>query len=210
MQMIRDLEPFSADWLFCGAQTDPDPSVVASGVAVHLPHNAEDLPLNYFDERAYQQTYLYQRTLAWRDDFADKEVSLVFDGAMADARVYLNGTEIAAQKDGYTPFEVRLTGLLLDGDNLISVVLSGVENPDIPPFGGQIDYLTYAGLYREVWLKIVPDRLHRLRQDRAGRRAFPRKIRGHRRSVPKRTGCGHRRHDDRHDHGQRRHGRGTR
>jgi len=36
------------------------------------------------------------------------------------------------------------------------VRIDGSENPEIPPFGGQIDYLTYAGIYRDVWLKTVP------------------------------------------------------
>ena len=30
------------------------------------------------------------------------------------------------------------------------------ERPDIPPFGYQIDYLTFGGIYREVSLRIVP------------------------------------------------------
>src|SRR5690606_15383190 len=42
------------------------------------------------------------------------------------------------------------------GGNLVTVRLDGSENPAIPPFGGRIDYLTYAGLYRDVWLKVVP------------------------------------------------------
>ena len=85
-----------------------------------------------------------------------KEVSLVFDGAMADAVVYLNGEQLGAHKDGYTPFEARLTGKLAVGDNLLAVKIDGSENPEIPPFGGRIDYLTYAGIYRDVWLKVTP------------------------------------------------------
>ena len=30
------------------------------------------------------------------------------------------------------------------------------ERPDIPPFGYQIDYLTFGGIYREVSLRVVP------------------------------------------------------
>ncbi len=71
--------------------------------------------------------------------------------------VYLNGEEIGVHKDGYTPFEARLTGRLKAGENLLAVTIDGSENPDIPPFGGLIDYLTYAGIYRDVWLK-VPSR----------------------------------------------------
>jgi beta-galactosidase len=82
-------------------------------------------------------------------------VSLIFDAAMADAVVYLNGEEIVAHKDGYTPFEARLTGRLKHGENLLTVKIDGSENPEIPPFGGRIDYLTYAGIYRDVWLKLA-------------------------------------------------------
>ena len=30
------------------------------------------------------------------------------------------------------------------------------ERPDIPPFGYEIDYLTFGGIYREVSLRVVP------------------------------------------------------
>src|SRR5690606_30711217 len=60
-----------------------------------------------------------------------------------------------AHKDGYTPFEARLTGKLKTGENVITVTIDGSENPEIPPFGGQIDYLTYAGIYREAWLRVT-------------------------------------------------------
>jgi len=38
--------------------------------------------------------------------FADQEVSLVFDGAMADAEVFVNGEKVASHADGYTPFDM--------------------------------------------------------------------------------------------------------
>lgn len=126
------------------------------GRPVHLPHTAVETPFNYFDEAVFHQPFLYQRMLDWEARFGGKEVSLVFDGAMADAKVYLNGQLLAQHGDGYTPFEVRLTDRLDEGPNLVSVIVDGSENPDIPPFGGQIDYLTYAGIYRDVWLKVTP------------------------------------------------------
>ncbi len=122
---------------------------------VHLPHTAVELPFNYFDEKRYQRAFTYQKVLRWLPEFEGREVSILFDGAMADSVVYLNGEEIIAHKDGYTPFEARLTGKLIKGDNLITVKIDGSENPAIPPFGGRIDYLTYAGIYRDVWLKVT-------------------------------------------------------
>lgn len=152
---MRNITKLNAGWTFhsnfsSGLIAQPSP-----GEAVRLPHNAVDLEMNYFDERCYQKEFGYQRILPWSDEFADREVSLVFDGAMANSVVWLNGQEIARHKDGYTPFEARLTGLLKHGDNLITIKIDGSENPEIPPFGGQIDYLTYAGIYRDVWLKLT-------------------------------------------------------
>ncbi|WP_434711506.1 glycoside hydrolase family 2 protein [Rhizobium sp. YTUHZ045] len=122
---------------------------------VSLPHTAVELPFNYFDEKSYQRAFTYQKVLRWLPEFEGREVSLIFDAAMADSVVYLNGEEIIAHKDGYTPFEARLTGRLVKGENLVTVKIDGSENPAIPPFGGRIDYLTYAGIYRDVWLKVT-------------------------------------------------------
>ncbi|MBN9333103.1 glycoside hydrolase family 2 TIM barrel-domain containing protein [Devosia sp.] len=140
---MRPLIDFNSDWLFEGKDT------------VRLPHNAVDLPFSYFDEKAYQREFTYEKRFAADPSWQGKDVSVVFDGAMANSRVYLNGEEIAAHKDGYTPFEGRLTGRLKPGENILKVVIDGSENPAIPPFGGQIDYLTYAGLYREAWLRVT-------------------------------------------------------
>ena len=50
---------------------------------------------------------------------------------------------------------MEITGLVRYGaDNLVAVRLDCTENPAIPPFGFVIDYLTYGGLYREVWLDV--------------------------------------------------------
>lgn len=150
---MRSLTPFNDGWTFRAGFAEASAGQFGEGEAVTLPHNAVELPYNYFDETCYQRSFTYQRLLRSSPEFGGREVSLVFDAAMADAVVYLNGEEIAAHKDGYTPFEARLTGLLLDGDNVITIKIDGTENPEIPPFGGMIDYLTYAGIYRDVWLQ---------------------------------------------------------
>jgi beta-galactosidase len=140
---MRSVTSFNDGWLF-------------EGKAVTLPHNAVELPFAYFDERTYQRPFTYSKSFEADPAWAGKEVSLVFDAAMANAVVSLNGERIAAHKDGYTPFEARLTGRLQPGRNELTVTIDGAENPKIPPFGGRIDYLTYAGIYRDVWLKLTP------------------------------------------------------
>ncbi len=152
---MRTVTPFNAGWTFHPAFSSDLIAHKGAGTSVRLPHNAVDLELNYFDENAFQKAFVYQNILAWQPAFQGKEVSLVFDGAMADSVVWINGKEAGSHKDGYTPFEIRLTDELVPGDNLITIKVDGTENPEIPPFGGQIDYLTYAGIYRDVWLKVT-------------------------------------------------------
>ncbi len=138
---MRVVHDFNDGWLFEGTET------------VRLPHSAVELPLSYFDETSYQRRFSYEKRFDASPDWQGQEMTLHFEGVMADARVWLNGEEVMRHADGYTPFEVRLTGMLRDTGNLLRVEIDGSENPEIPPFGGQIDYLTYAGIYREVWLR---------------------------------------------------------
>lgn len=150
---MRILTKLVADWTFHPTFTAGLTTQATPGEAVRLPHNAVDLEMTYVDERCYHKAFGYQYVLAWKPDYAGREIALRFDGAMANSVVWLNGQQVAAHQDGYTPFNARLTGLLNEGDNLITVKVDGSENPDIPPFGGQLDYLTYAGIYRDVWLQ---------------------------------------------------------
>jgi len=152
---MRSVVSFNESWSFHEGFGQRLLESFDGSATVSLPHTAVELPFNYFDETSYQRAFTYQKILRWMPEFEGREVSLVFDAAMADAVVYLNGEEIIAHKDGYTPFEARLTGSLVVGDNLITVKIDGSENPEIPPFGGRIDYLTYAGIYRDVWLKVT-------------------------------------------------------
>ncbi|MGO4355436.1 glycoside hydrolase family 2 protein [Rhizobium sp. RAF36] len=152
---MRSVVSFNESWSFHEGFGQRLLDAFDGSTTVSLPHTAVELPFNYFDETSYQRPFTYQKLLRWMPEFEGREVSIVFDGAMADSVVYLNGEEIIAHKDGYTPFEARLTGKLIKGDNLITVKIDGSENPAIPPFGGRIDYLTYAGIYREVWLKVT-------------------------------------------------------
>ena len=152
---MRTVQKLNAGWIFHSVFVPELITTLASGTTVRLPHNAVDLEMTYLDERSYQRAFAYQYVLSWTPQAGAREVSLEFDGAMADTVVWLNGEQVAAHQDGYTPFSARLTGRLRPGDNLITVKVDGTENPDIPPFGGQIDYLTYAGIYRDVWLKVT-------------------------------------------------------
>ena len=50
--------------------------------------------------------------------------------------------------------DVRMPPTFTD-EGIRAAALLRRQNPEIPPFGGRIDYLTYAGLYREVSLRVT-------------------------------------------------------
>jgi beta-galactosidase len=152
---MRSYIDFNDGWVFHEGFSGQLTTDAAPGKSVRLPHTAVELPFSYFDERSYQRQFTYQKVFAAEPGWAGREVTLLFDGAMANSVVYLNGVELASHKDGYTPFAARLTGRLKPGQNLLTVTIDGSENPEIPPFGGRIDYLTYAGIYRDVALRIT-------------------------------------------------------
>ena len=121
---------------------------------VRLPHTCRELPLHYADPSDYEMVCGYRRALTVPDA---PRVFLRFDGAAHQAEIYLNGQPAGQHQGGYTGFTIEITDLVRRGEeNLLAVRLDTREDPSLPPFGFVIDYLTYGGLYREVWLETSP------------------------------------------------------
>ena len=143
------------NWEFTGEWSAEFAAGQGIGEAVRLPHTVQEIPLHYADHRSYQMLCGYRKWLELGEELAGKRLFLQFDGAAHIATVYLNGRELAHHRSGYTAFRVEITdAAVLGGENLLSVKLDTTENPEVPPFGFVIDYLTYGGLYREVWLDV--------------------------------------------------------
>ena len=80
-----------------------------------------------------------------------KRTVLLFDGAMSEARVYVNGTEVCFWPYGYNSFFVDVTDYVHGGRNELSVRLENLPNSS--------RWYPGAGLYRNVHL-IITDRVH--------------------------------------------------
>lgn len=143
-------------WEFTPAWSDDFLSGNGAAELVRLPHTCKELPLHCIDPDDYQMLCGYRRTLEIPEELRDKRLFLQFDGAAHIATVYVNGKEAAAHRCGYTAFRVELSGIIEKTEKTvqIAVKLDTSENPEIPPFGFVVDYLTYGGLYREVWLDV--------------------------------------------------------
>ena len=142
-------------WEFVPEWTEAFGRGEGSAAPVRLPHTAKEIPLQYADAGSYQMICGYRRKLEISPELEGKRLFLQFDGAAHIATVFVNGRQVAHHRCGYTGFRAEITDAVVPGgENLLAVKLDTRENPDIPPFGFVIDYLTYGGLYREVWLDV--------------------------------------------------------
>ena len=124
---------------------------------VVVPHTNIRLPWHSFDDKSYEFVSLYRRRFRLPAEAKGKHVFIDFEGVMTASTVWINGVSLGEYKGGYTPFSFDLTPHLdFDGENVLAVDVDSTERSDIPPFGDQIDYLTFGGIYREVSLRIVP------------------------------------------------------
>lgn len=122
---------------------------------VRLPHTGKETPLHYFDESSYQMVSGYRRSFFVQEAWREKSIFLTLEGAAHDSEVYLNGKKIGEHHCGYTAFTMELSDVLVYGqENILVVKVDSRENLNIPPFGYVIDYMTYAGIYRDVYLTV--------------------------------------------------------
>jgi len=152
--------PMNRNWRFSRAVADGAHARDFDDSAyerVVIPHTNARLPWHSFDEKSYEFVSSYRRRFKLPAEARGKRVFVDFEGAMTASTVWINGQRLGEYKGGYTPFSFDLTPHLdFDGENVLAVDLDSSERPDIPPFGYQIDYLTFGGIYREVSLRIVP------------------------------------------------------
>lgn len=157
----RTVLPLNRGWRFSPNQVDGghDKTFDDSGFErIVVPHTNKHLPWHGFDEKEYEFVSLYRRHFKLPKQGKGKRVFVDFEGVMTASTVWINGTRLGEYKGGYTPFSFELTPHLdWDGDNVLAVDVDSTERPDIPPFGYEIDYLTFGGIYREVALRIVPE-----------------------------------------------------
>lgn len=95
-----------------------------------------------------QGTY---RTVFEVPDTADRNITIIFDGAMSNAHVIVNGKEVAYWPYGYNSFYVDVTDAVIPGDNNVIVELENFERAS--------RWYPGAGLYRNVHV-VNTDKVH--------------------------------------------------
>ena len=170
--MMRRILPLSSGWLFRDTPVEAswlDPAFSPLGwPGVDLPHSLVELPLNHFDEKSYQKKGTYSREFETPPMPEGGRLFLDFEGVAVSCHVWLNGQKIGGHAGPYTPFSFEITAALrqeggttglsmgkpVAGSNILLVEVDATESPDVPPFGGVVDYLVYGGIYRAVNLRV--------------------------------------------------------
>ena len=89
----------------------------------------------------------YRRTFSIPSDFKG-HAELLFDGAMAEPTVSVNGQKAGYWAYGYNTFRVDITSFVKSGDNLLEVDLQNLEESS--------RWYPGAGIYRPVTLILTP------------------------------------------------------
>ena len=151
---------WNRDWQFIKgfeeSYLEPQASGTVRGAEqVELPHTVQEVPLHYFDESLYQGIFTYRKVFRPEADWQGKRVLLTIEAAGHSAFVYLNGKLLNEHHCGYTAFQTDLSQALnYAQENVLVVKVDSTESQNIPPFGKVIDYMTFGGLYREVYLEV--------------------------------------------------------
>ncbi|MCI0708941.1 MAG: glycoside hydrolase family 2 protein [Chloroflexi bacterium] len=150
---MRHVENFNQDWLFTPRKVDLHAPDDWFG-QITLPHTNKLFKSRFVDNREYQFISTYRKRFSV-DETTGKRVFLDFDGVMLQSTVYLNSQLLGEHAGGYTPFSFEITDYLVNGENILTVYVDSTENESIPPYGGRVDYLTFGGIYRDVYLRVV-------------------------------------------------------
>ena len=122
---------------------------------VRLPHSVVEMSFHYFDENIYQMISAYRRVLVPEESWKGKHVFMTVGAAAHQSTVFVNGKEVYSHNCGYTAYTVDLAKHLFWGqENVIVIRVDSRECLNQPPFGNVIDYMTYGGIYREIYLEI--------------------------------------------------------
>jgi beta-galactosidase len=152
--------PLNRGWRYFPAKVDGAHKVDFNDEAfehITIPHTNVKVPWHDFDDNIYEFISTYRRRFKLPAGTHGKRILIDFEGAMLASTVWINGVLLGEYRGGFTPFSFELTPhIRYDEENVLVVQLDSTERPDIPPFGNDVDYLTFGGIYREVSLRVVP------------------------------------------------------
>lgn len=123
---------------------------------INIPHTVKEVPYNYFSTDIYQFISTYERVFDVENFNQNRKFYLRFEGFMVKATIIFNDENLGEFVSIYNPVEIEVTKLLKEKNNRLLVILDSKEDKNYPPFGFALDYVTFGGIYREVYLVSEP------------------------------------------------------
>ncbi len=163
----RTRESFNQGWKFIkyfnasteAATTDKEPAHLDQTSVDDNNWRSLDLPHDWaiegpFNDSLENNTGLlpwkgigwYRKHFTVSESDKGKRIYITFDGAMANAKIWLNGKFVGEWPYGYTSFQLDLTPFIITGKENIIAVRLDTKNWDSRWYPG-------AGIYRNVWLE---------------------------------------------------------
>lgn len=132
---------------------------VAAWQQVSLPHTVKLDPPTHGDDY-FKGVCWYRKVLPVLPSWQGKQVSAIFDGAMQQTEVWINGKLIMTHQGGYLPLIVDLTPHLAEGNPMVMALrLDNRASADVPPGSDRVDFAYLGGLYRPARL-VVTELVH--------------------------------------------------
>jgi beta-galactosidase len=169
----RSRESFNLGWKFVkyfnasddAVTTDKEPENLQSLSVNDNDWRSLDLPHDWAIEGPFSDTLenntgllpwkgigWYRKHFTIGENDKGKRIYVDFDGAMANAKVWLNGKYVGEWPYGYTSFRLDLTPYIITGKENVIAVRLDTKNWDSRWYPG-------AGIYRNVWL-VKTSQLH--------------------------------------------------
>ena len=101
----------------------------------------------------------YKRAFFVPQVWAAKKILIVFEGVMTDTEVWINGASAGPKhQGGFYRFKYDITDLVrLGSENLLEVTVNKCsDNPTVEAAERQADYWVFGGIYRPVYLEVLP------------------------------------------------------
>ena len=141
---------FNRDWKF---QAGDPPAATANfndaeWPPVNLPHS---FSLPYFAAPKFYEGYgWYRKNFTVPAAWADRRISLEFDGVFQVAEIFVNGIRLGEHKGGYTGFAFDITDAVNTATNVVAVRVNNLWSARLAPRAGEHTFS--GGIYRDVRL----------------------------------------------------------
>src|SRR4051812_10078858 len=105
-----------------------------------------------------KETGTYRRSFDISPEWRDREIHIVFEAAMTDTTVFVNGQQAGdTHQGGFYRFSYDITRLVNPGSNQLEVrVAKESANSSVNLAERRGDFWTFGGIYRPVWIEARP------------------------------------------------------